>query len=127
MSIHPVPCSGDDYFARHADPDTALALRLRTLSDYPPPGMEVRAIERHIALRGRRILELGCGDGRLTRQLAPVASEIVAIEPDRSKVATARRLAASDGIDNVTFRVGSADRLRVRGRPFDVALFSWSL
>jgi 2-polyprenyl-3-methyl-5-hydroxy-6-metoxy-1,4-benzoquinol methylase len=89
--------------------------------------MEVRLIERYVGLKGRRILEIGCGDGRLTRQLAPLASRVVAIEPDSAKVALARRLAASEGISNVSFRVGSAERRRRGGDQFEVALFSWSL
>ena len=97
------------------------------LSDYPPPGVEVRLIERFGRLRGRRILEIGCGDGRLTRQLAPLASSVVAIEPDSARVALARRMTASEGIDNVSFRVGSAEHLRLGTGPFDVVLFSWSL
>ncbi len=97
------------------------------LSDYPPPGMEAGLIESYVGLKGRRILEIGCGDGRLTRQLAPLVSSVVAIEPDPAKIALARRLAASEGINNVTFRVNSAERLRLGGDPFEVALFSWSL
>jgi ubiquinone/menaquinone biosynthesis C-methylase UbiE len=97
------------------------------LSDYPPPGMEVRLIERYVGIKGRRILEIGCGDGRLTRQFAPLASSVVAIEPDPAKIALARRLAASEGISYVSFHVNSAERLRLRGGPFEVALFSWSL
>ena len=97
------------------------------LSDYPPPGVEVRLIQRFVELEGRRILELGCGDGRLTREFAPLASAVVAVEPDPAKIALARRTATSEGISNVSFRVGSAERLRVGGAPFDIALFSWSL
>ncbi len=97
------------------------------LSDYPPPGVEVRLIQRFVKLKGRRILELGCGDGRLTRELAPLASAVVAVELDPAKIALARRTATSEGISNVSFRVGSAERLRLGGTPFDVALFSWSL
>jgi ubiquinone/menaquinone biosynthesis C-methylase UbiE len=97
------------------------------LSDYPPFGMEVRLIQHFVRLKGRRVLELGCGDGRLTRQLAPLASRVVAVEPDPARIAHARHAASSDGISNVTFRVGSAERLHIGGGPFDVALFSWSL
>jgi 2-polyprenyl-3-methyl-5-hydroxy-6-metoxy-1,4-benzoquinol methylase len=89
--------------------------------------MELRLIERHVRLNGRRILEIGCGDGRLTRQLAPLASGVVSIEPDSAKIALARRLAASEGITNVSFRIASAESLRLGGDPFEVALFSWSL
>jgi 2-polyprenyl-3-methyl-5-hydroxy-6-metoxy-1,4-benzoquinol methylase len=97
------------------------------LSDYPPPGMELGLIERFARLKGRRILEIGCGDGRLTRQVAPLASTVVAIEPDSARIALARRLTASEGITNVSFRVNSAERLRRRSEPFEVVLFSWSL
>jgi ubiquinone/menaquinone biosynthesis C-methylase UbiE len=89
--------------------------------------MELRLLQRFVDLNGRRILEIGCGDGRLTRQLAPLASRVVAIEPDSAKIALARRLAAAEGIGNVSFRVASAERLRLGGDPFEVALFSWSL
>jgi|ERR1700730_5930362 len=96
-------------------------------ADYPPPGMELGFIERHVGLKGRRILEIGCGDGRLTRQYAHLASSVFAIEPDPARIAVARRMATSEGINNVSFRVGTAERLRRGGEPFDVALFSWSL
>ncbi len=99
----------------------------KQLSDYPPPGMEVRLIQGFVDLKARRILELGCGDGRLTRQLAHFASSVVAVEPDPTRVAIARRTASSEGISNVSFRVGSAERLRVHSAPFHIALFSWSL
>jgi ubiquinone/menaquinone biosynthesis C-methylase UbiE len=101
--------------------------RIDEYADYPPPGMEVRLFERHVDLSGRRILEIGCGDGRLTREFAHLASSVVAIEPDPARIADARRMAASEGITNVSFRVASAERLRLSGEPFEVALFSWSL
>ena len=91
-----------------------MSRAVEPLSDYPPPGMEVRLIQRYVSLTGRRILEIGCGDGRLTRQLALLANHVVAIEPDPAKIALARRLAASDGITNVSFRVKSAERLHRR-------------
>jgi ubiquinone/menaquinone biosynthesis C-methylase UbiE len=101
--------------------------RARELSDYPPEAMEVRIIERFVSLRGERILEIGCGDGRLTRQIAPLARSVHAIDPDPARVVAARRSAAQDGLTNVTFRVGTAERLRFGGGAFDIALFSWSL
>jgi protein-L-isoaspartate O-methyltransferase len=89
--------------------------------------MEVRLIERHTPLRGRRILEIGSGDGRLTREFAHLANTVVAIEPDAEAVMEARRLTAEAGITNVSFRVGEAERMRVGSAPFDLVLFSWAL
>jgi ubiquinone/menaquinone biosynthesis C-methylase UbiE len=96
-------------------------------SDYPAPGIELPLIERLVSLEGRRVLELGCGDGRLTVQIARVAASVVAVEPDASIIALARRGAASEGITNISFRLGSAERLRAGGGLHEVAIFSWSL
>ena len=97
------------------------------ISAYPPDGMEVRLIERFTTLKGRRILEVGCGDGRLTFQYARTAGHVLAIDPDRPSIEDALDEQAWLGVRNVTFRVGSVERLPARGAPFDVALFSWSL
>jgi 2-polyprenyl-3-methyl-5-hydroxy-6-metoxy-1,4-benzoquinol methylase len=97
------------------------------LSAYPPDGMEIRLIERFVRLRGKRILEVGCGDGRLTAQLAPLASDVLAFDPDRASVEEAAWQAEAGGIRNVDFVIGSVEHLPERGRPFDVALFGWSL
>ena len=96
-------------------------------SDYPAPGREVPLIRRIIDLRGKRVLEIGAGDGRLTLQYASLASSVVAVEPDTPSVALARRSAAAEGVSNVSFRVGTAQRVRLGGGVFDIALFSWSL
>ena len=97
------------------------------ISAYPPDGMEIRLIERFTTLRGQRILEVGCGDGRLTFQYAPTAGQVLAIDPDRPSIMDALHQQAMLGLPNVRFRVGSIERLPARGAPFDVALFSWSL
>ena len=97
------------------------------LSAYPPDGMEVRLIERYVRLRGKRVLEVGCGDGRLTFQYAPAASTVLAIDPDRAGIDEALWQRSERGIRNVSCVAGSIERLPDRGPPFDVALFSWSL
>ncbi|HVH65367.1 MAG TPA: class I SAM-dependent methyltransferase [Candidatus Acidoferrum sp.] len=97
------------------------------LSAYPPPGFELRLIQRFISLRGKRVLEIGCGDGRLTFQVAPLAASIRAIDPDGPSIDEAARERERRHAHNIEFRVGSVERLPSRGAPFDVALFSWSL
>lgn len=100
---------------------------VRDISPYPPHGTEIRLIERFVSLRGRRVLEIGCGEGRHTFQYAPGAAQIVAIDPDRTSIHMALKECASRATANVAFRVGSAERLPTGGEPFDVALFPWSL
>ena len=97
------------------------------LSAYPPDGMEVRLIERFTTLKNKRVLEVGCGDGRLTFQYAPAATSVLAFDPDRASIEEALDEQAWLEIRNVDFRLGSIEHLPARGAPFDVALFSWSL
>jgi ubiquinone/menaquinone biosynthesis C-methylase UbiE len=97
------------------------------LSAYPPDGFETRLIERFVSLRRKRVLEIGCGDGRLTFQYASRASSVLAIDPDRSSIDEAVFQQRAVGSSNVEFRLGSIERLPAPGAPFDVALFSWSL
>jgi SAM-dependent methyltransferase len=83
---------------------------------------------RHISgacdLDGKTLLEIGCGSGRITRDLAARASEVVAIDPDAGALARAR---AQVPAANVTFLHASAETLGLRGRPFGLAIFSLSL
>ncbi len=97
------------------------------MDPYPASGSELRLIERFVPLRGRRLLEIGCGDGRLTMQLARRAASVVAIDPDREALADAQAAATNEGIRNVQLFHGSGEAVRRIGAPFDVAVFSWSL
>ena len=94
---------------------------------YPAGGIELRLIERFAPVNGRRVLEIGCGDGRLTLQLARRAASVVAIDPDREALADAEAATREYGIRNVQFYEGTGESVRWDGAPFDLAVFSWSL
>jgi 2-polyprenyl-3-methyl-5-hydroxy-6-metoxy-1,4-benzoquinol methylase len=78
-------------------------------------------------LRGARVLEVGCGEGRLTWRYAEWASRVLAIDSDPERVAAARR--GLSGLDDsrVTFLAMPVEDLDVRLGPFDVVIMSWSL
>jgi SAM-dependent methyltransferase len=72
-----------------------------------------------------RVLDLGCGPAPLARGFAPIAREVVAVDPSVDMLAEARTLAA--GVDNIRFVEGSSRdlgpdfgrfRLVVMGRSF---------
>ena len=90
-----------------------------------PDGVELAALEQLVDLRGRRVLEVGCGDGRLTFRYATLAASVLGIDPDRSAIETARRERPPEFARRVRFRV--ARTVAPPRRRFDVALFSWSL
>jgi ubiquinone/menaquinone biosynthesis C-methylase UbiE len=91
-----------------------------------PERIEIRRLLRVAPLAGARVIEIGGGEGRLTRRLAGEARAIVSIDPSAASIARARRLWAKQ-LRNVRFAVGSGEALRVGRERFDVAVLSWSL
>lgn len=79
-----------------------------------------------VSFDDRQVLEIGCGDGRLTRIYAPRARAVVALDPDREAIACARGIGA-DWPGHVEFIPVGIDAFDPRGRRFDVVLFAWSL
>lgn len=79
-------------------------------------------IEEFIDLNGKTLLEIGCGDGRLTALLAGKAAAITAIDPDESSLETARR-----NINGVNFLIGSGEKLDFDAETFDIVMFGYSL
>lgn len=76
----------------------------------------------HAALKGRRILEVGCGTGRVSRMYADEARLTVGIEPELQAVCRAAR-----EVPDVSFTCGSGMHLPFADGSFDVVLFTLSL
>ena len=88
-----------------------------------PESHEIEALEQVVSFAGRRVLEIGCGDGRLTLRYAHAAASVVAIDPDEEAVAAL----AAEELPNVETRAIGAERLDLAEASVDVVLFSWSL
>ena len=85
---------------------------------------EPRRIEDLVPLNGARVLDVGCGEGRLTGFAAARAASVYAFDPNAERVEEAR--AAADA-ERVRFGVHGAEALDVDRETFDVALCGWSL
>ena len=90
-------------------------------------GAHVAAIQRATDIRNRRILEVGCGEGRLTWGMAPVAASVLAFDPDAAYVATARAFCPEELQEKVRFEVARAEEIEVPAQSVDLVFFSWSL
>ena len=81
-------------------------------------------------LAGLRVLEIGCGEGRLTWRYASQAAHVTAIDPDIEKICRANSETPPELKDKVFFHAcGLEDFVarEVQGRTFDLAILSWSL
>jgi SAM-dependent methyltransferase len=92
-----------------------------------PEGAHLAALRRLGEFAGARVCEVGCGDGRLTTGIAEEAASVFAFDPDRDRIAEARRRLPRDLRDVATYEVGSAREIQIPPGEFDLVVFSWSL
>jgi ubiquinone/menaquinone biosynthesis C-methylase UbiE len=76
---------------------------------------------------GARVLEVGCGDGRLTFPVAERAASVFAFDPDEEATGAAREALPAALAERVTFAAASATAIEIPRSAFDIVLFSWSL
>jgi len=75
-----------------------------------------------VDLWDQEVLEIGCGDGRITSQLVGKAKRLVAIDPDTAIIAEAK-----ENMEGVGLHIGSGEFLEFPSESFDVILFTLSL
>ena len=90
--------------------------------DYDKKNIEIKMIEKFIDTQDKKVLENGCGDGRISILLAHKAREYVAIDPDEQSIRDAKSSTA-----NVDFRIGNGEALEFEDSSFHVVLFTLSL
>lgn len=91
-----------------------------------PEGIEPRYLKQFAVFEGRRVLEVGCGDGRLTWRYAYQARSVAGIDlhADDLRVALIERPA--DLVSRVQLVRADALHIPFSSQSFDLALFAWS-
>ena len=92
-----------------------------------PEQNERKLIHRSVNFDEKRVLEIGCGEGRLTWQYAHASSLTIGLDSDRNalRVASIDRPTKLDG--KVHFSAAKAEYLPFRKETFDIAILAWSL
>jgi ubiquinone/menaquinone biosynthesis C-methylase UbiE len=92
-----------------------------------PFGDETAALAKIVDFRDLRVLEIGCGEGRLTWRYAGEAESVLGIDPDEERIAQARADLPVALREKVRFEVADAADFAPPRRKFELAFFSWSL
>ncbi len=92
-----------------------------------PEGIEIVTALKHVSFDAKSVLEVGCGDGRLTFKYAGMAGNVIGIDPDSSGIEKAKQNTPGDLVSKLEFRVGGAQELEFPDESFDLVFFTWSL
>ena len=92
-----------------------------------PPRLEGRAVQSLDIQPNERVLEVGTGTGFVTALLAHLAAEVVSVEIDPERAASAAALLAAHGLVNVQVRVGDAAQDWAQDGTFDAILLTGSV
>jgi len=92
-----------------------------------PERIETKYLHKFADFTDRRVLEIGCGEGRLTWQYAKSTSATVGIDPDRDGLRAARVDMPFDLQNKVHFACADARDLPFSKAKFDIVILAWSL
>lgn len=92
-----------------------------------PEEAETRYLRDFADFDGARVLEVGCGEGRLTWRYARAARRVVGIDLDPARVSVAPRDCPPDLRPTTSFALADSQRLPFPRDTFDLAILAWSL
>jgi len=94
-----------------------------------PEGVQSAILLSAVDFKDLQVLEVGCGDGRITWCFADQAAHVTGVDPDGDAIEKAIKSIPDRLKDRVKFLESSiADFFEFSNdRKFDLALYSWSL
>jgi len=96
-----------------------------------PDRYEIKALFDCVgSFAGQRVLEVGCGDGRITWSYAAQAGHVTAIDPKAEKISLAKEKMPAELSPQLEFQATDLEQFYKNygtGRRYDLAILSWSL
>ena len=92
-----------------------------------PEENEICALKGVTDWRRKRVLEIGCGEGRLTQRLARLGALVSATDPDPHLIRKAGGKLVQRFAKRIQYAVGKAEQIDHPSESFDLVVFAWAL
>lgn len=83
----------------------------------------LRHLEQHLSLKDAVVLDIGCGDGVRTHNIALASKRVIAVDPD---VRALERAQKANGANNIEYVHADALKLPFPSASFDLTIFTMS-
>ena len=120
--VFPSPSHAAFIVSRKMDPFQNIQEVLRD-----PEGREASSIHKHLNLKDKLVIEVGCGDGRMTWQYASSPRAIHGVDPDHERLQNAIKDRPNSINAATSFVVSEAQSIPFARQRFDCAILAWSL
>jgi len=97
------------------------------IGEIDPDGKELEALDRVVDFSGLRVLDVGCGDGRLIWRIGDRTESVLGIDANEEEIAAAESSVPRNLRSKVRFRRASIVELDEPTSSFDLVFFTWSL
>jgi 2-polyprenyl-3-methyl-5-hydroxy-6-metoxy-1,4-benzoquinol methylase len=91
-----------------------------------PERNETKYLHKYADFAAKRVLEIGCGEGRLTWQYAKETRSTIAIDLDADALRVATIDRPSDLESKVHFSLAKSEQLPFSIGTFDIGILAWS-
>ena len=91
-----------------------------------PERNEIKYLHQFADFANKRVIEIGCGEGRLTRQYTNEPRLTIGIDSDADALRVATIERPSDLNNKVLFSHAQSEHLPFRKETFDMAVLAWS-